>query len=393
MVSKLRKFIFISLLVPFALLLFAGPAEAADVRTKDLSVDSEEVVDDDLYLFGDEAQVDGVVMGDLMVSGGQVNIKGIIQGDVYVFGGLVDISGEIDGSVLMWSGQIDMSGPVGGNVYVGGGQVRFSSTFDVAGDILVFGGQINVDGKVGDDVRAAGAMVDIDAKVGGDVFAPGGEVQINEDKVSGDIKTSEELDSLFEEASKAKEVAESVSKASQEAAKSSMVMFGLVLKYSWWIGMYLVGAILIWMAPVKTKQIVGKISNSWKDFFVSLVIGAVAMCVCIVLPGVLAVTVVGIPLSVLVFAFGLFMIIFGGLWADMAVGRVVYKLFGEDDQKYFLSLLIGRIIRLVLSLIPFVGGFYDFVMGLAVAGGLVRAKYELMGKKKSAVKAKKTKKK
>ena len=80
-----------------ALLLIPASAMATEFVTDEDSytLKSEEIKDDDLYLFAGNATINGTVNGDLFVFGGNVDISGTVNGDLWVFGGQVNFSGIV----------------------------------------------------------------------------------------------------------------------------------------------------------------------------------------------------------------------------------------------------------------------------------------------------------
>jgi hypothetical protein len=367
---KIKRF-FIYLLSLFTLT-FVLPANAmaAEIRTDNLTVEETEIVSDDLYLFGDEVTVDGMVDGDLIIAGGSVDFGGTVTGNLVVSGGMLDLSGDVEGSVFVWGGQVEISGSVGRDVVAAGGQVRLTSDAQVDEDVNMAGGQLYIDSMVVDDVRVGGGTVNVTDEVGGDVLAAGGVVNVDEDLVSGEVSINEDYEVDTEEVS-----------AQLASIGNIAITIGLISKVVIWLGMFLVGMVFIWIAPVKTKTIVEKMSSSWSEFMNSVLIGFVAFLPMVVGPFVLMVTVIGIPLSLLVLGALGFMAGFGILWGDMAVGKAVAKELKWKDKKYMKSLAIGRILRVLLCWIPVIGGVYKFVIFLASLGAMVRMKMDFMKKK------------
>ena len=137
------------------------------VRTGDeLSIPAEEIVDDDLYLFGGTIDVNGDVGGDLIVFGGQVSIDGTVEGDVLAAAGTVDIGGAVGGDVRVGAGQVTIDGAVGEDLLAGVGRLVVDSRVD--GDVLFGGGAVNLRGDVGGDVLGGAGTYERSGTVGGD---------------------------------------------------------------------------------------------------------------------------------------------------------------------------------------------------------------------------------
>lgn len=67
----------------FIALTLAGTASALDWRTGDsIVVAKSEVIQDDLYVAGNDVQIDGTVNGDLLVAARTVTINGDVRGNI-----------------------------------------------------------------------------------------------------------------------------------------------------------------------------------------------------------------------------------------------------------------------------------------------------------------------
>ncbi len=351
--------------------ILGGSVLAAEVRTRDVTISEDEYIDDDLFLFGGDIVVDGVVTGDLVAVGDNVVISGTVGGDVYAGGGEVTISGELGKSLFATGGRIKISGVVERNVYIGGGMVLFCSDVLVMGDLLVGGGQLDLDGWVGDYLLEVGGNIDVQAEVGDDLNISGGVVKADEDNVGGDFKVtvndkeSEDFSWLTRRAGDE----------AQNLARNSVVI-GLFTRILWFLGMFLVGVLFIRFVPVKTRDVVDKISKNLGEFMWSMAIGLLVTSALPIAAVLLAITIVGAPVAILLVAIFLFLVFFGSVWADMAVGQRITGALGYKKGDLYVPLLTGQILRAILMLIPCVGVLYALVMAWAVVGAAVRMKFE-----------------
>jgi hypothetical protein len=150
----------------------------AEVRYGDVVlVGEDEIIDEDLYLFGST-----------------VRVEGIVHGDVVVAAGSVEIGGEVDGDVLSAAGETTISGPVQGSLRAVGGKMTFADA--VADDLVAAGGSLVLDGqaKVGRDAIVAGGEVVIRAPIARNVEAMCGRLVLGssvEGNVNAGVETLE----------------------------------------------------------------------------------------------------------------------------------------------------------------------------------------------------------
>ena len=65
-----------------------------------VTIEAGETVGHDLYVFGGDLVVDGMVEGDLVAGAGMVTINGTVDGDLVVGSGRVFVNGEVTGDVV-----------------------------------------------------------------------------------------------------------------------------------------------------------------------------------------------------------------------------------------------------------------------------------------------------
>lgn len=382
---------FISLLWVLTLGLGIKPTLASEFRTDDPKVAEDEVIKDDLYVFGDQVEVEGVIEGDLIVAGGIVDVSGEIEGDVYISGGQITVNGVVGKSLFIAGGTMQFNGTVERNVYAAGGQITFGQETVIGEDLLVAGGMLSLDGTVGDDLRVSGGQIDVDAVILDDAFISGEEIDIDEDNVSGDLRFGMDEEDVKEMVDDVKDDVKPVEKRVGRFARGT-VWFRIFSSLVFSIGMYLVGVLFIYLAPVKTVSIVNKVSSSWKDLLFSFLLGLGIVFLGPLLVALVAASVVGLPLSLLMIIFWMFALVFSSLFVDMALGRTLLQLTGTQDKKLYLSLFVGRVIHMFLRFIPCFGLMYLLLTTSTAVGAMIRMKYDKVQSAKSNSKDNKSEK-
>jgi hypothetical protein len=71
---------------------------------------------------------------------------------------------------------------------------------------------------------------------------------------------------------------------------------------------------------------------------------------------VAAITLVGIPVSLMLFAVYLTAIYLAKIWVGSFLGRVLLKPAGATKRDYLLGLLVGLLILGIVGFIPYLGG-------------------------------------
>lgn len=143
-----------------------------DYRTEDKAVvEANEVVDDDLYLFGDEITIDGEIKGDLVAFGRVIKMNGTVEGDFIAAGQAIVISGTVkdDARLAAQVLQITEFGSIEDDLIAAAFSIELKDDSTVDGDLVVTGFQALLGGDVRGDVKGGFSNCEIDGRVGGDV--------------------------------------------------------------------------------------------------------------------------------------------------------------------------------------------------------------------------------
>ena len=381
---KLRNIYIFPILSILILLLFPkGVINAAKIEVGDYTLDKESIVEDDLYVSGERVVINGVVDGDLIVTGQNITVDGTVTGDIYLFGTTVTVGGNIYGNAILVGSTVTTSGTITENTYIGSMIADLDGTFNK--DMAAATGTFKLNGSVGDDVRVASGQVISNATVGGDFLLAGDNYTVEEKNVYGDLIAGSEHP-FWKDIPKEQTF---------NFSKDDFLGFNIGLAIVNFIGMYIVGVILILSAPVKTLQIEKKIITSWEEVLKSYAIGLVVLFTIPLPLFLLIITLVGAPLAFLIIGILIFLATFGTVWTESAIGQRVLQLTDRKDSGRFISLLIGRSISVIVRLIPIVRGIYSLSLILITVGAVVRTKYDAFSqaRKQNSKEVKTTKKK
>ena len=359
----------ISLLGVFVL---TTPVNAAQFETGDYTLEKDSVIEEDLYINGESVVISGIVDGDLFASAESIKIDGTVTGDFVVFANSVNVTGNVYGNTISFAQTSTFSGILGENLISASSSINYNA--QTGEDAYVAVGTGSVLGSIGDDLRIAGGQLTVDSLVKGDALVTAGTKTVNDEKITGTVYDSEALDEALKLESvdlKVQDIEET--KATFKTAFNSLNITGKLIGL---VSMYIVGAVLINVMPVKTFKIKEKITGSTSDFINSLLVG-IAVFIFIPLPIIiLLVSFVGAPLGLLLGGFTFFVMVFGKLFVEIAFGEEILELFGYDQKNYYLSLLTGRVTCVLVNFVPVLRGFYNFIVTSVALGAMVRMKID-----------------
>lgn len=301
-------------------------------------------------------QENETVEGGLSATAGVVRVEGTVDGDLEAYGGRVVIaeSGTVTGRVRAGGGLVRIDGTVEENALAYGGRVVLGETARVGRSFGAVGGGVRIAGRVGGDATVAARTVVLggSATVAGDLNYDGDLVDEG-GAVAGERLASSDL-----------------------AIVPSVPVPGPVLSAYWLVANALLGAALLLVFPRYT----------WAAANTAIVeplqTGAVGLATAVLVPvllGLVALTVVGIPLAVVGAA-----AFFALVWAGSVLGRYAigtWLLSLRDVEHRWGALLLGLVVVAVLGQLPFLGALVQAVallLGLGVVTLGLRAAYSIL---------------
>jgi hypothetical protein len=276
--------------------------------------------------WGDVFVEHGETEDEVSTTFGAVSVDGRVEENVYSAKGDVVVNGEVGGDINAGFGDVEVNGPVGGGIEAGFGDVYVDAP--VRGDVDVGRGDVEL-GR--------------DALVQGNLYYGRGEVRGNMEAVEGAMI-----------AGRAPHM---------EHEPDGFGMPGLV---GWFFAATAFAACSVLLAvlapgPLQAAARRAEESPGW-----SLVLGVASVPAVVVFAVVLAVSIIGIPLLLLLAPAYLAFVFFGALVAAYFVGRRVVFATGHYRGGNALAAMVGALILAAAYVIPVVGGL--LLYGLALFG-------------------------
>lgn len=236
---------------------------------------------------------------------------------------------------------------VGGSVHVATGEI-------VDGDVVAVGGSVEIDGTVEGDVVAVGGSVELgpNAVVEGEVTAVGGTI----DRAPGAVIHGAVNEVAF---------GPGLNFRPQHTMGPFLEGVGGLIGTVIWI---LVLGLLVCLAYLVARRLIERMeyrvaTSPWKAALVGLVAQILFFPVLVLTIVILAVSIIGIPLLLLV-PFALLALMIGGIFGFTAVakhvGHAAERRFGWDHRNPYVSVLVGLGLIMLIAF---------FASALGVAGG------------------------
>jgi len=310
-----------------------------------VTIAKSEVVNDDLFIGAQNAQLEGTVNGDVFIGAQTVTINGTVNGNLHVGAGTFNLGGIVKGNVYTGAQNVLVNGAsISGSLLAGGENVNLDKETSIGGSILTGAGTLTVDSQVKRSVYAAtgGLTIGSDAKIGKDVYYVSDKNQeqpniSSDSKIAGVIKKSEI------------QTPQGINVKTQIQTALSGVKFGATLTSL--LGALIVGFIYLKLFNKHFTQTAKLISGSfWKSLCIGLLVSIVFI------PGLilLLITIIGLPVA------GLAVLLFILYWylakivVGSAIGNWATKKFHWQSSTYG-TFVFGLLIIYILKLVPVIG--------------------------------------
>jgi hypothetical protein len=264
-----------------------------------------------------------------------------------VFGDVVVEPGDVEDEVSTTFGDVTVNGSVPGDVHSAFGDIQINER--VGGDVNSGWGDIKVRAPVGGAVDAGLGDVYVNSRVGGGVDVDHGDVHLGPN-AKGPMMAG--MDSDFD---------------AYSGESGLFDLVGWVFAAAAFVACSVLVAVLA-PGPLLAAARRAEESPGW-----SLLFGIASVPAVVVLCVVLAISLVGIPLLVLLAPAYLALLFFGSLVAAFFVGRKVVFATGRYRAGNALAAVVGALIVAVASLIPVLGSLILYGLALLGTGAAVLA--------------------
>lgn len=308
------------------------------------------------------------VTGGLQAVGGSVIVHGTVEGPLEVVGGSVVVEGAVHGDVRVTGGSVVVAGVVDGDVAASGGSVKVLDGAVIRGDLTVGAGSVFVGGTVhGDAVVGAEEILLGSTAVVDGVFRYDGDLDRREGAVVGGGVVHDRSLGLG-------------------PTVLGQPVPGMP---DWFGGVYgfaanlLLGAVLLVLFPRFSRGVSDRVATD------PLLAGGVGILVLVGVPlglALVAITIVGIPLSVAGLVGYLLALWVGAVYGRVAVGDWLLDRAGVRHR--WGGLLVGMVVVSLLVRVPDLGGVVDLLvllLGLGALAGTTMDRYRGWSRQRAGV--------
>ncbi len=422
---RLPKWVAVIGLFCLVLLALSPSVQAFETREGDnVAIPAGEVIEDDLFAAASSFVLDGVVKGDLIVVGGTIKINGTVEGDLMAAGQQVIVTGVVEDDARI-AGQVlalGESARIADDLMAAGFSLETQAGSSIGGSLLWGGYQVLLAGDVAEDLLAGTNRLELRGRVGGDVNAevgepgesfppfmqfipgsppmpsiPGGLTVGQGAEIGGNLDYTSAVGAGIPAGSVAGEVTREEPVVEVEEEEAVVVVSPAMRAANWFlehlrrlVGLLVVGLLMVWVVPAAIKRSAGLLeakplpSLGWGvvtifAVFVALMITLVATILLAVILGLVTlgnlvgtVVVLGmVTIFDLAVLFGLAVAYVTKIVVSFLIGRLILARLNPDwAEGRVWPLVLGVVIFVIITAIPWLGGLISLVVVLLGLGSL-----------------------
>lgn len=312
-------------------------------------------INGDAYVFAQKVVIDGEINGDLIAAGGEILIPGVVDHDARLAASKISISGTVNGSVTAGSGEFifDRNGRIGNSLVLGTNDVSLQGW--TGKDLAIWANKVAINNAVGGSIMAAVSDLTLDpgARIDGDItYWASNNLTVNQ---GSDIKGQ----TIKHEIKNSDSTRQNIDK-SLAGVRSAFKVFGFLFSL-------ILGLLIIKLMPSFSTQVAEFIA---KKTFRSFWLGILALVATPLLVLILFFTIIGIPFAFILLFLLILVFCVSKIFIALAVGNLLEAKFKLNNSQ--LVKFIGGLITITLiSMIPIIGGIFNFVALFVGVGSFV----------------------
>jgi len=372
-------------LLAVLLVVFSLPSAVLAAKSKGtIIVPVDETIDGNYFAAGEQVLVDGTINGDLIVAGGVVIVTGAVSGDIIAAGGQVRVLGPVQGDIRLMGGDVQVDSIIGKNVTILGGNVLLGLDSAIGASAVVLAGNLDAMGSIEQNLRAGVGSLKLSGVIKENAWLKVGEpnqfIVQPQAWVGNNLEyTSPTRAEVLSGATINGEVVHTGMKTiNDQQKKKAAGVLGAVLAIGYitvklfqLVSLWILGLVLLWAVP---KYLLKVNKALQKDFWPSVGRGLVVSFILPICLFVIALTLVGIPVAVLVGALYAVALLCSIIHISFYLGEWVLRKLTKRRWKGVSphwSMILGVLLFVLIVSIPLIGWLLKWILVSAGFGALL----------------------
>lgn len=301
------------------------------------------------------------------IAGSNVKANGEVKGIALVAGATVEANAKVEYGIMAGE-SVEVNSIVEKDVFLAGNKVKLGKDAVVGRDVYIAGNSVTINSNLNGNAFIGGSIVTLDnITINGDL-----NIAANQLDVIGDVNINGKLivndNIVINNENKLRYSSKELYKTRGFEFDFRNTVTDIILST---LTLVFTAIVLIMLFPKLFNKIDAKMEG--RDFGKKLLYGLVTLIVVPII-GILSLAVmVGVTLSVIIFAFYIIAIILATIFAAYVIGDWVYTKLLKQKQNYVVSTSFAIIVFKILEYIPYIGwviALLVFFYGLGIISDL-----------------------
>jgi len=266
------------------------------------------------------------------------------------------VSGAVEGNIYNLSNSLDLGGQLGDNIYGLMQSLRVNDRARVGGGMVVGAGDISLEGEVKRSVNMFAGNADVSGSIGRELAMAGDNLTLtNTARIGGNLSARVHQLKNVHIADGATIVGTRDIQVRVRQSRFARPRF-YFYQAVWLAAAMLVGWLGLVLFPGFFHATTQAVGSGWRSLGLGVAVLASAP-VAIILT---AITLVGLPASLMLLMVYLAAIYLAKIWVGAFLGQRLVKPAGATKGDWLLGLLVGLLILTIVGFIPHLGGLVHF---------------------------------
>ncbi len=355
--------IFSKTLLIFLFALFFVSASYAFSGDYDFNKD----VSSNVYLVQNDFTLNNSIYGDAFIIGDQIKINGLVEKDLAAFTSNFVLNGTAGDDLRVFANDVKISGYVFSEAMLFASNVELTNSSVFGGPVSIYASNVKIDGLIKDDIKISADRIVFNGVIEKNAEFDASEIIFGPDaKIAGNLLSNKKN-------MNSSNVYGSVSELKKE--KNDVFISKLI----YFLMVFVVCLVIVSVGRRFSDKAIDAVQRRSFLAFISgfsLLIGLPLVAL------FLLVTIIGIPLAILLFVVYALILIVGGAYGVIYVGRGILSLINNKSKSLILGVFFGALILTLISFIPSVFGLVVFILIVFGIGGFALAILNKHKKKK-----------
>jgi hypothetical protein len=320
----------------------------------------------DVITAGRNVNVQTEIEGDLAVAGSNVTVAAPVQGYLMAAGSDVDINGAVGNDLWAAGANVNVNAPVADNARVAGNSVTLQPQASVGGDAYLAGNSVEAHGKVERNLLVRATEARLASEVRGTAEVRSGRLKLLPGAViHGDLIA---YGPTPPEISPEAQVFGRVEYHREVAGGGRGIVSGLWQWLFMFLALLILGATTIALSSWWTRRVAEKIERKPGHAMLAGLAGSILIPVICVL---LAITVIGVPLALVLFALYCVALLLSGVFVSYLVGEWLLSRLKRTETSPYVRLAVGALAVAFFASLPWIGWVVQSLVVMIGLGALL----------------------